>query len=304
MGRTTNAVGRTLTRVKKMSRKIVTASGGLLIVGLLCWGAAGALFCAATLHVQKKLGDRPPGASTVSVAARDGAALSAWWMKSAHSNGNCVVVLHGIADSRVGSSGFAPMFLNEGYSVLLPDSRGHGASAGAFVTYGLLEKYDVIVWADWLKRAGCVKVYGLGESLGASVLVQSASVRPVFAAIVAECPFANLEDAAAYRLRRFMDVPGIVAKTVIVSANLYARLVDGLNLRLVSPLLAIKKSFTPILLIHGLADVRMPPSDSMELARANPRDRLWLVQNAVHTGAATAAPAEFRRRVLAWFAEH
>ena len=102
-------------------------------------------------------------------------------------------MLHGIVDSRAGSIGFAPMFLNEGYAVLLPDSRAHGASEGQFVTYGLLEKYDVIAWADWMKGTGCHSLYGFGESLGASILIQAAAVKPAFAAIVAESPYADLE---------------------------------------------------------------------------------------------------------------
>ena len=87
---------------------------------------------------------------TVAIVARDKVKLSAWWLQPSKPNGNCVVVLHGIADSRVSTVGFAPMFLDQGYAVLLPDSRAHGAREGRFVTYGLLEKYDVIAWANWL----------------------------------------------------------------------------------------------------------------------------------------------------------
>src|SRR6185295_3975118 len=101
-------------------------------------------------------------------------------------------LLHGISDSRLGVTGFAPMFVPERYSVLAPDSRGHGRSGGEFVTYGLLEKYDVLAWAHWMRREGCERIYGLGESLGASILIQAAAVEPVFRAIVAECPFADL----------------------------------------------------------------------------------------------------------------
>jgi pimeloyl-ACP methyl ester carboxylesterase len=82
----------------------------------------------------------------------------------------------------------------------------------------------------------------------------------------------------------------------------YANLVDGLDFRQVSPVNSISHTATPILLIHGLADSRTPPSQSQKLAAANPRDTLWLVPNANHTGALAAAPDEFRRRVLSWFA--
>jgi fermentation-respiration switch protein FrsA (DUF1100 family) len=225
-------------------------------------------------------------------------------MKPSLPNGNCVIVLHGIGDSRVGSAGFAPMFLTQGYAVLLPDSRAHGASGGQFVTYGLLEKYDVIRWAHWMRVTGCRKIYGLGESLGASILIQAAAIEPTFSAIVAECPFADIKESAEYRMRPMFSVPSFVAKLAVANGMLFARFVDGLNFRDVSPLESIARAPTPILLIHGLSDTRTPPYNSERLARANPNDRLWLVPNALHTGASAAAPEEFRQRVLGWFAEH
>jgi len=262
----------------------------------------------ATLHVPRRLGQTPTNATEVSIVAADKATLRAWWLRPSKSNGNCVLVLHGIADSRIGSIGFAPMFLNEGYAVLLPDSRAHGASEGQFVTYGLLEKYDVIAWAHWMKTTACRNLYGLGESLGASILIQAAAIEPAFAAIVAESPYADLREIAEYRVRRMSGMPGWlaipVARIVVSSAVFYAKSVDGLDLGQVSPVKSIAYTSTPILLIHGLNDFRTPASNSLELARANPRNSLWLVPNAGHTGAAAEAPEEFRGRVLGWFQEH
>jgi pimeloyl-ACP methyl ester carboxylesterase len=144
------------------------------------------------------------------------------------------------------------MFLNEGYAVLLPDSRAHGVSEGQFVTYGLLEKFDVVAWANWMKRTGCHKLYGLGESLGAPILIQAAAIEPAFAAIVAESPYADLREIAEYRVRRMSGLP------------------------------AITHASTPILLIHGLNAFRTPAWNSQKLARANPQNPLWLVPNAGH----------------------
>ena len=287
-----------------MPRKALLIGAALLAGAFLCFFLTGALFCAATLHVPRKVGPPPPGAATVSLVPPDKIKLNAWWLRPAQPNGNCVLVLHGISDSRVSSVGFAPMFLSQGYAVLAPDSRGHGTSEGQFVTYGLLEKYDVIAWADWMKNSGCRKVYALGESLGASILIQSAAVQPAFTAIVAECPFADLREAAEARVRGMSSLPGFVAKVAVSSGVIYARWMDGLNFEDVSPVTAIAHASTPILPIHGLNDVRTPPSDSKRLAEANPRDPLWLVPNAGHTGASAAEPEEFKRRVLGWFAEH
>jgi uncharacterized protein len=285
-------------------RKIVIFTGALAACSVLLLVFVSAAFCRTTLQKHPRSVPPLPNWMTVSVPARDGVRLRAWWLQPSESNGNCVAVLHGIGDSRVGAVGFAPMFLNEGYAVLLPDSRAHGESGGEFVTYGLLERYDIIAWADWMKKAGCRKVYGLGESLGASVLIQAAAVEPAFAAIAAECAYADLREVAEFRVRQKAHVPAIVSRLVVGSAIAYADWTDGLDLRQVSPVDSIARASTPILLIHGLQDFRTPSYNSVRLARANPRNSLWLVPGAAHTGAASTEPAEFRRRVLGWFAQY
>lgn len=272
------------------------------IVVLIC-GAA--LFCQMTLRPWPRLASvAPMDARSVTITARDGAVLRAWWRVPSHSNGNCVVVLHGIGDSRAGANGFAPMFLDAGYSVLIPDSRAHGESDGSYVTYGLLESTDTIDWARWMKSSGCARLYALGESLGASVLIESAAVESVFSAIVAESAFADLREVAAYRLRSLFHVPAVLVPALLESSILYARAVDNLNLDRVSPVTDIAHATTPILLIHGLSDWRTPPDNSERLAKANPRDPLWLVPGAGHVEASAKEPQEFRRRVLSWFAGH
>ncbi len=297
-------------------RKTLLIGTALCAGALLLLTAAAAVFCEATLHVPRRVpGDPPatiyPAASwrTVAIRATDGAALEAWFVApAAKPNGRCVAVLHGIADSRLGAAGFAPMFLAAGYSVLLPDSRTHGRSGGEFVTYGLLEKRDILAWAHWMRGEGCTETYGLGESLGASILIQASALEPAFRAIVAECPFADLEAAGESRVRNMLPLPGWLAKPaawlVVESGVFYARLRYGFDFRQVSPIAAMAQTRTPILLIHGLEDSRTPHWHSQRLAQANPAAVLWLVPHAEHVSASSTDPPGFRSRVLAWFARH
>jgi len=218
------------------------------------------------------------------------------------------MVLHGIGDSRQGGAGYAPIFLDEGYSVLLPDSRAHGSSGGELVTYGLLEKSDVISWAYWLRQHDCKALYALGESLGGSVLIQAAALGTDFRAIVAESPFADLTAIAEFRVRQIFHLPpllqSVIPSLLVPNSMTYARFRYGIALRQVQPIESISRTATPILLIYGLRDSRTPYWHSQALARASASSVLWLVPNAEHTGAYSTAPAEFRRRVLGWFAEH
>ena len=201
------------------------------------------------------------------------------------------------------------MFQEQGYSVLAPDSRAHGESGGEIVTYGLLEKGEVIAWAHWMNRRGCTKLYGLGESLGASILIQATAVEPAFAAIVSESAYADLQDAAEVRLMHSLPLPATIARPIAwlaaVNGKAYARIAYGLDFNAASPLEAIRRSHTPILLIHGLDDDQTPPDHSRRLAAANPSiTELWLVPGIRHASAYSADPSVFRQRVLHWFSEH
>ena len=301
--------------VLKRTLSIATALG---VGALLVLTGAAAVFCQATLHVPRRAPGNLalaqtiyPGAAwrTVSIRAIDGAVLEAWFVEpSAKPSGRCVAVLHGIADSRSGAAGFAPMFLAEGYAVLLPDSRGHGQSGGEFVTYGLLEKRDVLEWAHWMRSEGCAEIYGLGESLGASILIQATAIQPAFRAVVAECPFADLRAAGESRIQGMLPLPGWIsepaARVIVASGIAYAKLRYGLDFGEVSPIAAMERTNTPILLIHGMADRRTPCWHSQRLAQANASAVLWLVPHADHVRARSADPSGFRLRVLDWFARH
>jgi len=238
---------------------------------------------------------------TTSIRAFDGVQLDGWFVRSKVPNGNCVIVLHGIGDSRHGSAGYAAIFLDQGYSVLLPDSRGHGTSGGELVTYGLWEKYDVLDWAHWLRQQDCQALYGLGESLGGSVLIRAASLGNDFHAIVAESGFADLQAIAESRVQQMFH---LTPWFLVGNSMTFAKYRYGFDLRQVSSVESMRRTSTPTLLIHGLQDSRTPYWHSQALARASAQSVLWLVPNAEHTGAYSTAPTEFRRRVLAWFAGH
>lgn len=284
-------------------RFLVTALAVIAIL-VATLGGIDALICSVTLHVPGRVTDRTPLAyRDVAIRASDGVTLRGWFAPAKQSTGNCVLILHGIGDSRAGSAGFAPLFLQNGYAVLLPDSRAHGASGGQFVTYGFLEKYDALAWVRWARAEGCEKMYALGESLGAAVLIQAAALGSDFRAIVAECAYSDLRSIAAYRMYQITGLPEILGEPVLVETSvIYARLRYGLLLSDVSPLASIRTARTPILLIHGLNDTQTPYWHSQVLHAANSNNALWLVPAAGHTEAYSTAPVEFRKKVLEWFA--
>jgi len=240
------------------------------------------------------------------IAAPDGTPLSAWLFTPRHPNGSAVIALHGVNDTRSGVLYHAQYLLQAGFTVLAPDSRGHGASGGNLLTYGIREASDIHAWADSLFRTGHIdRLYGLGESMGAAILIQSLAGEPRFRAVVAECPFSTFQDVAYDRLEQVSHLGRWVSWPVAQTGFLYVRLRYGVDLRQASPAAAIRATHVPILLIHGTRDVNIPPRHSQVLQALNPQaTRLWLVPGAVHVSAVSACPDEYVRTVVDWFGSH
>jgi hypothetical protein len=249
----------------------------------------------------------------VSVTASDGAILRAWIIRPVHSNGVAVILLHGVADNRMGVLGNADLLLRHGYAVLLPDARAHGTSGGELATYGIKEADDIRRWFNWIQlneSPHCID--GLGESMGAAQLLESLRTTPGFCAVVAESPYASFQQAAYDRVAEKIGLGTWAGRTLlrpVVDAGwLYARWKYETNFQQASPQNAVAASTVPVLLIHGLKDTNLPPRHSEMIVAHNrtriPALELWEPSEATHTGAAASEPQEFERRVIGWFESH
>jgi len=70
------------------------------------------------------------------VRAPDGAELRGWKVRPPAPNGDWMLLYHGVSDNRTGILGHAEFLLRHSYSVVMMDSRAHGASGGDVATYG------------------------------------------------------------------------------------------------------------------------------------------------------------------------
>ena len=201
-----------------------------------------------------------------SATASDGARLQAWYARPAKPNGNAVILIHGIGDNRQGMMGFAELFLSQGYAVLVPDSRAQGTSGGGFPTYGVEESKDIRDWFNWLEiRQHPSCVFGMGESMGAAIVLQAVKTTP-FCAVVAESPFASFRQISYIRVGQIFHsgewLGQYALRPSVELAFIYARLIHGVNLTSASPERSVVGSKVPILLIHRLADDNIPPHQS------------------------------------------
>jgi fermentation-respiration switch protein FrsA (DUF1100 family) len=298
--------------VKKYSRAF------LIIAILAVCGMAGSVVVAnGALHVyvkplpddalaQSVANSTRAGWQAAEVTATDGVVLRGWLFTPRTANGSAVILLHGVGDTRRGVLNHANYLLNAGFTVLAPDSRGHGASEGAYISYGVKEAGDVHAWGNWLfANTPIQRLYGMGESMGAAIILQSLASEPRLRAVVAECPYATFREVAYDRLSTPAFPPHFSLWPIIQTGFIYARLRYGVDLHLASPLAAVRATHVPVLLIHGTADTNIPCRNSEELHAANPAaTTLWLVKGATHVKALAMDPELYIGRVTGWFRDH
>lgn len=245
----------------------------------------------------------------VEINGVDEVRLRGWRIRAPNWNGDAVILLHGLGDNRLGTEGYAELLLKHGYTVLMPDARGHGESGGALITYGLLERDDIRRWFGWLETADHPRcIFGFAESMGAAQLLQALEPEPNFCAVAAESSFASFREIAYDRIgQQFNAGPWVgrtVLRPVVEFAFAYARLKYRLDLTKVSPESAVAHTRVPVLLIHGTVDSNIPIRHSRLLKSSNSAVELWEVPGADHCGAISVAPAELERRLVTWFQVH
>ncbi len=141
--------------------------------------------------------------------------------------------------------------------------------------------------------------------MGAGIALQSVSADPRIEAVVAEAPFASLREAS-YDYAGLQKYP-LLGKTLF-APGAWVMLARGQSLAGfpaadVSPEHAVAARAFPVFLICDAGDTTLPCRHAEKIyAAARGPKFLWAVPGAFHTAALGCQPAEFKRRVLRFFA--
>lgn len=237
------------------------------------------------------------------------------WMMDARSKAGEVVepkgsliMLHGFRNDKVRMVDFARHFSAAGYRCFLVDLRGHGRSAGKYITYGVQESKDMVEVINHLEQQGLIigKLGVWGISMGASTAIQLAARDQRVETVVAVAPYLSLRAVVpsltrvALPFTRWTMSDDSIQKIVD-----HAGEVAGFDPDEADTLKAIKQTDIPILLVHGKWDAVCPPEHSRTLQATDP-ERIDLVE-APYVGHLTAHFHQtWRKRAneLCWLDEH
>lgn len=171
-----------------------------------------------------------------------------------------IVAMHGYHSSyRSDFSIVLPYYRELGYNILLVDQRAHGQSEGRYLSYGILEKYDVLSWVNELNRRfpETETIVLDGMSMGASTVLMATGLElpENVRAVVADCGFSGGWDIVNITARKInRHIPKVVLSTV----NFFCRIFADYDLRDDNTLLAMQKCKIPVLFVHGTGDTFVP----------------------------------------------
>ncbi|MBA4538196.1 alpha/beta hydrolase [Bacillus aquiflavi] len=193
-----------------------------------------------------------------------------------------VIICHGVTENKINSVKYMNLFIERGFNCLIYDQRRHGESGGKTTSYGYYEKFDLKSVVDWLKvHKGDDLILGIhGESMGAvTMLLYAGELEDGAHFYIADCPFSDLKEQLAYRLKTEMKLP---PKLFLPIANVFLRIRDNYSFQAVSPISIIDQINKPVLFIHSKKDDYILPSMTKSLyeRKKGPKKLFFTVKGA------------------------
>jgi fermentation-respiration switch protein FrsA (DUF1100 family) len=237
----------------------------------------------------------PQGAQRVAFLAGDGTTLVGWFTPSG--NGATVVVLPGAGGTKADTRTHAEVLARHGYGVLAMDHRGSGESGGHPMLYGWGGERDLAAAVTYLGTRPDVnpsRIAALGLSMGGEVAISGAGSDPRIKAVVAEGATARtcadqtfLPAGIGGAIHHFDSCLGWSIAGLLTGAPEPSPLADELR----------AMSARPALLIAADTAEEHAATDAFKAAAPDTVE-LWQPEGASHTGALSAYPQEWERRVI------
>ena len=205
----------------------------------------------------------------VTVKSQDGLTLSGRYYH-VRDGAPVDICFHGYRSTwKTDFSGGSQLSREMGHNLLLIDQRAHGKSQGSTITFGLLERLDLVQWVNYITErfGGSTSIFLYGISMGGATVLMAPQEQlpPNVRGIIADCPYANALEIICH-VGREKPVPNWLIKPF---ALLGARIFGGFNLQETDARKEIARAKIPVLIIHGDAD-SFVPREMSDLTACNP----------------------------------
>ena len=208
--------------------------------------------------------------------------IAGWWIPNAQANGRCVVLLHGLAEAKVGAIAWAPLWHSLGFNILAIDLRAHGESGGADCTAGYWERHDVNQVLDQIcgqRKSDTAQLVLFGVGAGAACAAAAAALRKDLTALVLESPPADSANSARLYMDR-LGGPGRWFQSIVLRI---VQRMAGSDYSAVRPVDLLGRISCPVMLIAPENDPMVSDDDRNAMEQAlRSRAAVW---GRMHAGA-------------------
>lgn len=234
----------------------------------------------------------------VEYLTKDNIKIRAWFIPNNKTNAT-IIIGHGYPFSKDNVLIFASFLVKE-YNLLFFDFRSFGESQGRITTVGLKETKDFEASVEYLKsrkELDSERIGAIGFSMSASVFLMSDTK---VSAIVAESPYANLDNMVKQSYRMF---PGPTKYPFVLTTRLLSKIFFNKYPSEISPAESIKNKQIPILLISGDRDREIPFENTVEIYENSNKEttELWIIKDAGHGQVYFIKGKEYEDKILNFF---
>lgn len=242
---------------------------------------------------------------SVRIPTENGKSLFAWFVPAPDTvrTATGVALVHGWGGNAGDMLPFATLLHRADCAVLLLDARNHGRSDSD--GFSSLPRFaqDLEHGFDWLRGQPGVdpeRLALLGHSVGAAAALLVASRRREPAAVISISAFAHPVDL----MRRQMRAHHVPYWPIGWLALRYIERTIEARFDAIAPSHLIRAVACPVLLVHGEADERVPPSDSLRIYanRRDARTELLMIPATGH--GSTEAVLEHGEALVAFLRRH
>jgi hypothetical protein len=241
----------------------------------------------------------------IEVKTDDGLTLRGKFYRSLNPDAKVTVICsHGYRSSSEWDFGGLCNFLIENYNVVFVSHRGHNASDGNRVTFGIKDSLDMKKWVEKtaLLTPEC-KIVLLGDSMGAATVLMASDtgIDDKVSCIVSDCGYDDGDKQMAFMIRS-SHVP---VQPMKAFCRFWFYCYNGFALDSRRAIDSVKKTNIPILFIHGTADKFVPFEMGKRLYDAckSEKEYLW-VEGAGHVGSFFKQIPEYKKRLSAFIDKH
>ncbi|HEY9883347.1 MAG TPA: alpha/beta fold hydrolase [Thermosynechococcaceae cyanobacterium] len=231
---------------------------------------------------------------------RDRLKISGWFIPAKTPTTQTLILLHSRGGTRQDTLEFGLPLWQAGSNVVMIDLRGHGTSEGKYFTFGYHEWQDVSGLLDYLESRAdgtATEVTLLGISAGGAVAIAAAAQDHRIDRLITIATFADLDSTIR------AQVPWL-PEFWRVRAIAQAEQLGHFSVRETSPLSAIRRVRSPVLIVHPADDRYIPLENGKQLfAAASSPKAFYVIAGATHETMLRQESEALQTRILAFMSQ-